>query len=228
MASAGARNLAPGRLVVASHNAGKLREIGELLAPYGVETVSVGDFDLPVPEETETTFEGNAAIKALAAARGAGLPALSDDSGLCVDALDGDPGVRTADWAETPGGRDFGHAMRVMRQKLLDRAAPEPWSAHFVCVLCLAWPDGHTETFRGEVHGRVVWPPRGDRGFGYDPVFMRDGEPLTFGEIAPEAKHANSHRAKAFELLTSACFGAFAGDPPNAEPGAGGPNGAGA
>ncbi|MEM9724613.1 MAG: RdgB/HAM1 family non-canonical purine NTP pyrophosphatase [Pseudomonadota bacterium] len=203
---AAARRFEGGRLVVASHNAGKVREIGELLAPFRVETVSVADLGLPVPDETETTFEGNAAIKALAAARASGAPALSDDSGLSIDALNGEPGVYAADWAETPTGRDFDLAMRKVHERLRAVDAAEPWTARFSCALCLAWPDGHTETFLGHVEGRVIWPPRGDRGFGYDPMFIRAGEQSTYGEIAPAAKHANSHRARAFQQLVERCF----------------------
>ncbi|WP_340108419.1 RdgB/HAM1 family non-canonical purine NTP pyrophosphatase [Pikeienuella sp. HZG-20] len=201
------RRLAAGRLIVATHNAGKVREMGALLAPYGVETVSAGDLGLAVPEETEETFEGNARIKAHAAARAANLPALSDDSGIEVAALGGDPGVHTADWAETESGRDFIMAMKRV-QTLLDEAnAPEPRSARFVSVLCLAWPDGHDEVFRGEVPGRVTWPMRGERGFGFDPIFIPDGETETFGEMDPARKNAMSHRARAFEKLVRGCFG---------------------
>ena len=201
-----ARRFEGDRLIVASHNAGKVREIGELLAPFNVQTVSAGEMGLPVPDETETTFEGNAAIKALAAARASNAPALSDDSGLSIDALGGEPGVYAADWAETPTGRDFGLAMRKVHDRLLEAQAAEPWTARFSCALCLAWPDAHTETFLGHVEGRIVWPPRGDRGFGYDPIFVRDGETETFGEIEPARKHADSHRAKAFQSLIGACF----------------------
>lgn len=201
-----ARRFDGGRLVVASHNAGKVREFAELLGPFGAETVSIGELGFPAPDETETTFEGNAAIKALAAARASGLPALSDDSGLSIDALGGEPGVYAADWAETPTGRDFALAMRKVHDRLQASGAPEPWAARFSCALCLAWPDGHTETFLGHVEGRVVWPPRGEKGFGYDPMFVRAGEEKTFGEIEPAEKHADSHRAKAFALLMAACF----------------------
>lgn len=200
------RRFEGGRLVVASHNAGKVREIGELLAPFSVATVSAGDLGLPTPDETETTFQGNAAIKALAAARAAKLPALSDDSGLSIDALGGDPGVYAADWAETPHGRDFDIAMRKVHERLQVSGVAEPWSARFTCALCLAWPDSHTETFLGHVEGRIVWPPRGAKGFGYDPIFARGGETQTFGEIEPAEKHADSHRAKAFDQLVEACF----------------------
>jgi XTP/dITP diphosphohydrolase len=194
------------RLVVASHNAGKVREIGELMRPLGLETVSAADLGLPEPEETEASFEGNARLKALAAARTSGLPALADDSGLTVAALGGAPGIYSARWAETPQGRDFGHAMKTVWRKLEAIAAPEPRRAAFVCALTLAWPDGHDETFLGTCAGRLVWPPRGDRGFGYDPVFMPEGHEITFGEMEPERKHTISHRADAFRQLVDACF----------------------
>jgi XTP/dITP diphosphohydrolase len=194
------------RLVIASHNAGKVREIGDLLAPFAVHVTSVADLGLPVPEETETSFEGNARIKARAAAQASGLPALSDDSGLAVDALGGAPGVHTADWAETPQGRDFGRAMARLHADCVKAGAPEPWRARFVCALCLAWPDGPDWVTRGEVAGRIVWPPRGERGFGYDPVFVADGEHETFGEMDPARKHAISHRARAFAALVAECF----------------------
>lgn len=199
------RGIGP-RLVVASHNEGKVREIRELLAPFGIETVSAAELGLPVPEETEATFEGNAALKARAAAEAAGLPALADDSGLEIDALGGRPGVHTADWAETPAGRDFGLAMRRAHDALAEAGAAEPAAARFVCVLCLARPGGAAETFRGEAEGRVVWPPRGDRGHGYDPMFEPAAGPagLTFAEMDPEAKNAISHRAAAFAKLLAA------------------------
>lgn len=195
------------RLVVASHNAGKLREIADLLRPFGVAAVSAAELGLPEPEETETTFAGNARLKAHAAAKAAGLPALSDDSGLAVAALDGAPGIHSARWAETPDGRDFGHAMRRVWDKLEATGAPEPRRATFVCALSLAWPDGHDETFLGTCAGRLVWPPRGDRGFGYDPMFLPEGHAMTFGEMEPERKHAMSHRADAFRKLVAACLG---------------------
>ncbi|HET7410830.1 MAG TPA: RdgB/HAM1 family non-canonical purine NTP pyrophosphatase [Paracoccaceae bacterium] len=200
------RRFAGGRLVVASHNAGKVREIGDLLRPFGVETVSAADLGLAVPDETETTFEGNARIKAHAAARASGLPALSDDSGLAVDALDGEPGVRSADWAETRQGRDFPYAMSLLWERVEARGADHPVTARFVCCLCLAWPDGHDEVFLGTVEGRLEWPPRGERGFGYDPIFVPDGDSRTFGEMPPEEKHGKSHRADAFRQLVAACF----------------------
>jgi XTP/dITP diphosphohydrolase len=199
------------RLVVASHNAGKVREIGELMRPYGVATVSAADLGLPEPDETEATFEGNARLKALAAARASGLPALADDSGLAVAALGGAPGIYSARWAETPethksGGRDFGQAMQTVWQKLEAIGAPEPRRAAFVCALALAWPDGHDEGFLGTCEGRLTWPPRGDRGFGYDPMFVARSEEITFGEMEPEHKHAISHRADAFRQLVDACI----------------------
>ncbi len=194
------------KLVVASHNAGKVREIGDLMRPLGVETVSAADLGLPEPDETETTFEGNARLKARAAAQASGLPALADDSGLTVAALGGAPGIYSARWAEMPQGRDFGHAMRTVWQKLEAIAAPEPRRAAFVCALTLAWPDGHDETFLGTCAGRLVWPPRGHEGFGYDPVFMAEGHAITFGEMEPERKHTVSHRADAFRQFVDACL----------------------
>lgn len=201
------RRFASPRLVVASHNAGKVREIGDLLAPFGVATVSAGELGLPEPAETENSFSGNARIKAHAAATATGLAALADDSGLAVDALGGAPGVRTADWAETPRGRDYPAAMAKVWQRLDALAAPEPRTARFVCCLALAWPDGHDEVFTGTVEGRVVWPPRGARGFGFDPMFLPQGRALTFGEMDPAEKHTISHRADAFAQLVAACFG---------------------
>jgi XTP/dITP diphosphohydrolase len=198
-----ARKFAGGRLVIATHNPGKVREIGDLLRPFAVEAVSAGSLHLPEPEETESTFEGNARIKAVSAARGSGLPSLADDSGFCVDALMGAPGVYSADWAGPR--KDFGRAMAMVHEGLTLAKTPES-RAHFVCVLAMAWPDGHVETFRGEVFGTTVWPPRGHRGFGYDPMFLPDGEALTFGEMEPGQKHAMSHRALAFDKLVKACF----------------------
>ncbi|SBW08900.1 dITP/XTP pyrophosphatase [uncultured Alphaproteobacteria bacterium] len=190
------------KLVIASHNPGKVREIGELLAPHRVDVVSAGELGLPEPEETGETFADNARLKALAAAEGAGLPALADDSGLCVVALDGAPGIYSARWAGP--NKDFAHAMERVRVALDDTPDRE---AYFVCVLALAWPDGHVETFEGRVYGRLVFPPRGDRGFGYDPIFEPVGETRTFGEMDAAEKHAMSHRAQAFELLLAGCFG---------------------
>jgi XTP/dITP diphosphohydrolase len=194
------------KLVIATHNAGKLREIGALLAPFGVEVISAGELGFDEPEETESTFAGNARIKAHYAAKKSGLPALSDDSGIMVDALDGAPGVYTADWAETPNGRDFVMAMTKVWTLLEEKSAPEPRKASFTATLCLAWPDGHDEIFEGQVHGRVVWPMRGEQGFGFDPVFQPDGKDQTFGEMDPAEKHAMSHRSVAFQKLVEGCF----------------------
>ena len=196
-----ARKLLPGTLIVASHNPGKVREIRDLLALFGIEPVSAGDAGLPEPEETETTFRGNAELKALAAARGSGLPALADDSGLSVHALGGDPGIYSARWAGPE--KDFNLAMRKVHEALGDA---EDRSAHFTCALSLAWPDGHVETFEGHVHGTLVWPPRGEKGFGYDPMFVPEGHTISFGEMEPQAKHAMSHRALAFAQLVEACL----------------------
>ncbi|MBD3678218.1 MAG: RdgB/HAM1 family non-canonical purine NTP pyrophosphatase [Rhodobacteraceae bacterium] len=195
------------RLVLASHNKGKLREIAELLAPFGISVVSAGELGFEEPEETEDSFAGNARIKAHFAAKAAGLPALSDDSGLSVDALDGAPGVYTADWAETPNGRDFPMAMEKVWTLLEEKQAPEPRTGRFNCTLCLAWPDGHDEIFAGTVEGRLVWPMRGDKGFGFDPMFLPEGEIETFGEMDPAKKHGMSHRAVAFAKLVRDCLG---------------------
>ena len=197
------RRLASGQLVLATHNAGKLREVAALLAPWGFEVVSAGALGLPEPAETEDSFLGNARIKALAAARASGLPALADDSGFSVAALDGAPGVRTADWAETPTGRDYAMAMGKVEKLARHGSDRRAW---FSCALVVAWPDGHTEGFLGEAHGSWVWPPRGANGFGYDPMFVPVGGTETFGEMAPEAKHAISHRAAAFALLSAHCL----------------------
>lgn len=194
-------------LVIASHNKGKLREIATLLAPFGVSVSSAADHGLVEPEETEDSFVGNARIKAHFAAKATGLPALSDDSGITVEALDGAPGVYTADWAETPQGRDFPMAMEKVWRLLEEKNAPLPRKAAFNCTLCLAWPDGHDEIFEGRVDGQVVWPMRGTNGFGFDPVFLPDGESETFGEMAPERKDAMSHRAEAFAKFVQGCFG---------------------
>jgi XTP/dITP diphosphohydrolase len=195
------RKLEAGRLVIASHNAGKVREIGELLAPFGVEVVSAGELGLAEPEETGTTVAANAELKAHAAAQASGLPALADDSGLAVDALGGDPGIYSARWAGP--AKDFAVAMAAVNDKL---GADPDRNARFVCALALAWPDGHCETFEGIVAGEIVWPPRGSQGFGYDPIFLPKGGTLAFGEMAAAAKHAISHRANAFRLLVKACF----------------------
>ena len=193
------RRLEGGRLTVASHNPGKVAEIADLLGPFGIEAVSAGSLGLPEPEETGATFAANAALKAVAASA-AGLPALADDSGLAVHALGGAPGIFSARWAGP--ARDFGVAMGRVHAELGGR----PRGAEFVCVLALAWPDGHVETFEGRIAGRLVWPPRGERGFGYDPIFVADGHELTFGEMRPEAKHAISHRARAFARLADGCL----------------------
>ena len=203
------RKLTPGKLVIASHNAGKLREIRALLEPFGIEPVSAGELGLPEPAETEDSFAGNALIKARASALGSGLPALSDDSGLMVDALGGAPGVYTADWAEKQPyeggpGRDWYMAMGKVEGKLAELGEDVDRSAHFVCTLALVWPDGEEAVFEGRVSGTLVWPPRGTQGFGYDPVFQPLGHSITFGEMEPAAKHAMSHRAVAFAKLVDA------------------------
>jgi XTP/dITP diphosphohydrolase len=197
-----ARKLARGsKLVLASHNKGKLREIETLLAPLGIEIVSAGALGLPEPEETAPDFAGNARIKALAAATASELPALSDDSGFCVAALGGEPGVYSARWAGP--AKDFGMAMARVNEKIGANPDRRAW---FVAALCLAWPDEHTETFIGRVEGAVVWPPRGEKGFGYDPMFVPAGSTLTFGEVEADAKHAVSHRARAFAQMLASCF----------------------
>jgi XTP/dITP diphosphohydrolase len=206
------------KIVVASHNDGKLKEFADLMGPFGLEAKSAREYGLPEPDETGTTFEENAYIKAHAAAKATGLPALSDDSGLMIDALDGAPGVYTANWAEAPDGtRDFGVAMQRAEVAMQEVGAVEPGQrkGRFVAVICLASPDGEAEYFRGEAPGTLVWPPRGDRGFGYDPVFVPDGHERTFGEMSAEEKHgwkpgqaeALSHRAKAFQKFARAKLG---------------------
>ena len=200
------RKLAPGKLVIASHNEGKVREIRALLEPYGVEPVSAKELDLPEPVENGTTFFANAELKARAAADLSGLPALADDSGLCVDALGGDPGVLTADWAETPNGRDWNLAMRKVEDALAAKGPETGRDAHFVCVLALAWPDGHVEWFEGRAEGSLTWPPRGTVGFGYDPVFVPSGDTRSYAELDPAEKHAVSHRADAFRQLVATVF----------------------
>lgn len=194
------------RLLVATHNKGKLEEIARLLEPYGISVTSAADHGLPEPVETEETFVGNARIKAHAAARATGLPALSDDSGISIDALDGAPGVHTADWAETPDGRDFGMAMKKTWDLLEAAKAPFPRHAQFRCTLVLAWPDGHDEVFEGVMPGQVVWPMRGDQGHGYDPIFQPEGFDQTFGEMDRWQKNQISHRADAFRKLVKGCF----------------------
>lgn len=206
------RSLAPGKLVIATHNAGKLREIQALLEPFGMECLSAGALGLPEPEEAGTTFIENALIKARAAAEAAQLPALADDSGLSVSALGGAPGVYTADWAETTPreggpGRDWYMAMGKVEGKLAELGPDAPRDAWFSCVLAIAWPDGETAVYEGRVDGTLVWPPRGDKGFGYDPVFVRKGDTQTFAEIDPDEKHRISHRADAFAKLVAEQFG---------------------
>jgi XTP/dITP diphosphohydrolase len=206
-----ARKLLPGRLVIASHNQGKVREIRDLLAPFGIEPVSAGELGLPEPKETGTTFAENALIKAQASAEASGLPALSDDSGLEVLALGGRPGVYTADWAERQWfegepGRDWYMAMGKVEGLLAEQGPDVDRSAAFICTLAVAWPDGHSEIFEGRVSGSLTWPPRGTLGFGYDPVFVPTGGTQTFAEIDPAEKHAISHRADAFQKLVAALF----------------------
>jgi XTP/dITP diphosphohydrolase len=200
------RKFAGDRLLVATHNKGKLEEIAALLAPYGIGCVSAGELGLPEPAETEATFIGNARIKAHAAARATGLPALADDSGIEVDGLGGAPGVHTADWAETSTGRDFTQAMTRTWDELERAHAPYPRTARFRATMVLAWPDGHDEVFEGKVEGQVVWPMRGRQGHGYDPMFQPAGHALTFAELDPAEKNRISHRADAFGKLV-ACFG---------------------
>ncbi len=202
-----------GRLVIATHNPGKLAEMRELLAPYGIDAVSAGELGLDEPSETGTTFRDNAQIKALAAARATELPAFADDSGLVVDALGGEPGIYSARWAGPE--KDFAAAMATIEDELKARGAiaPSQRKAHFVSALCIAWPDGHTEDFEARVDGVLIWPPRGDKGFGYDPMFLPDGHDRTFGEMPSEEKHGLpprgkglSHRARAFLKLAEACL----------------------
>src|SRR5215475_12889362 len=202
-----------GKLVIATHNPGKLAEMRDLLAPYRIEAVSAGELGLAEPEETGKTFAANARIKAEAAAKASGIAAFADDSGLAVDALDGEPGIHSARWAGPD--KDFGMAMNRIQTLLIERGArtPEQRRAHFVAALCLAWPDGHIEEFEGRVDGVAVWPPRGDKGFGYDPLFRPDGFERTFGEMNAEEKHGLppqgqglSHRARAFIKLAEACL----------------------
>lgn len=200
------RSLRGQRLLIATHNQGKLEEIAVLLAPYGVTCVSAGELGLPVPEETEATFAGNALIKARAGAKASGLPALADDSGLAVEGLGGAPGVYTADWAETAGGRDFDLAMERVWRELEAAGVPEPRRAAFHSVLAVAWPDEFEATFEGIIGGRVVWPGRGALGFGYDPIFQPDGYGVTFGEMDRWEKNKISHRGRAFARLVEECF----------------------
>jgi XTP/dITP diphosphohydrolase len=202
-----------GRLVIATHNPGKLAEMRELLAPYGIDAISAGELDLPEPDEDGMSFRDNARIKAQAAALATGLPAFADDSGLVVDALDGAPGIHSARWAGPE--KNFRRAMETIEVKLYERgaSAPEKRKAHFVSALCVAWPDGHVEDFEAKVDGILVWPPRGTKGFGYDPIFLPDGHTRTFGEMSSDEKHGLpprgkglSHRARAFVKLAEACL----------------------
>ncbi len=195
------------RLLIATHNKGKLEEMAHLLKPFGVSVVGAAEMDLPEPEETEDTFVGNARIKAHAAAKATGLPALSDDSGITIDALDGAPGVYTADWAETGNGRDFMMAMSRAHDELEAKNAPHPRTAQFRCTLVLAWPDGHDEVFEGIAPGHLIWPIRGEAGFGYDPMFIPDGFDLTFAEMDRWEKNKISHRANAVAKFIKGCFG---------------------
>lgn len=195
------------RILIATHNAGKLEEMAQLFAPYGVSVVGAAELDLAEPEETESSFVGNARIKARAAVAATGLPALADDSGIEVEGLDGAPGVYTADWAETPKGRDFIMAMTKTHNMLEQRNAAYPRRARFCATLVLAWPDGHEEVFAGKVDGTLVWPMRGQVGHGYDPMFQPNGHDITFGEMAADQKNAISHRADAFTKLIAGCFG---------------------
>ncbi len=206
------RRLGSETLVIATHNAGKLKEISALLAPFGMNCISAGSLGLPEPAETGTTFIENALIKARAAAEGSGLPALADDSGLCVDALGGRPGVYTADWAERQwfeglGGRDWYMAMGKVEGLLCEQGPEVDRSGRFVCVLAIAWPDGESAVYEGEVRGSLTRPPRGPLGFGYDPVFVRQGDSQTVAESDPEQKHRISHRADAFAKLVAEQFG---------------------
>ncbi|MCR9273154.1 MULTISPECIES: RdgB/HAM1 family non-canonical purine NTP pyrophosphatase [Mameliella] len=197
------------KLLVATHNQGKLDEIAHLLDPYGVTCVGAAEMGLPEPEETGTTFVENARIKAHAAAKATGLPALADDSGIEIDALDKAPGVYTADWAETPhGGRDFIMAMGKTHDRLQESGIPQPWTARFCCTLVLAWPDGEDLVFPGVMEGRVVWPMRGSQGHGYDPIFQPQGYDVTFGEMDRWEKNKISHRADAFRKFVAGCFDA--------------------
>jgi XTP/dITP diphosphohydrolase len=197
-----ARRLSRGdRLVLASHNQGKLRELVAMLAPHGIDVLPAASLNLPEPAETEPDFAGNARLKALAAAQAAKLPALADDSGFCVAALRGAPGVQSARWAGP--AKDFSHAMARVHAEAGDAPDHRAW---FVSVLCLAWPDGHTETVEGRVDGDYIWPPRGEKGFGYDPMFIPEGGHETYGEMDQPTKAATSHRARAFAKLLAACF----------------------
>jgi XTP/dITP diphosphohydrolase len=214
------RRLEAGKLVIASHNEGKVREIRDLLGPYGIEPVSAAELDLPEPDEIGVDFIENADLKARQAADLSGLPALADDSGLCVEALGGRPGIFSARWAypnptvppeggagEVQGGRDFNYAMRRVWEELEALGPEASRNAHFVCALAVVWPDGQAEWFEGRVDGTLVWPPRGDQGHGYDPMFVPNGSEFTYGEIDPAEKHATSHRADAFRKLVAKLLG---------------------
>jgi len=200
------RRFSGNKLVVATHNAGKLAEISALLRPYAVQVLSAKELNLPEPAETETTFVGNARIKAHAGAQATGLPTLADDSGICVDVLDGAPGVYTADWAETPNGRDFPMAMRRTWDAIQAKGGAAPYRAQFRSTLVLAWPDGEDALFDGVLRGQVVWPMRGDNGHGYDPIFQPDGHNVTVAEMADDLKNTISHRAEAFRKMIAGCF----------------------
>lgn len=200
------RKLTSDTLVVATHNNGKLEEISNLMRPFSVSVIGAAELKLAEPDETETTFVGNARIKAHAGAQATGLPSLSDDSGIEIDALDGAPGVYTADWAETPNGRDFVLAMTKANDMLDQKGAAHPRTARFRCTLVMAWPDGHDEVFPGVMPGQVVWPMRGNQGHGYDPIFQPDGYDITFGEMDRWEKNKISHRADAFRKLIAGCF----------------------
>ena len=193
-------------LLIATHNAGKLDEMRSIFSKLDISISSAADHNLPEPEETETTFVGNARIKAHAASQATGLPALADDSGLEVDALGGDPGVYTADWAETPQGRDFEMAMGKTHDLLIGTSAKAPWTGRFRATLVLAWPDGHDEVFEGKAEGHLVWPPRGRQGHGYDPMFVPEGYDITFAEMDWVEKNAISHRARAIAALVDGIF----------------------
>ncbi len=195
------RKFEGGKIAIASHNPGKVAEIAALLGPWGADMVAAADLGLPEPEETGATFAANAELKARTAAIAAGIPALADDSGLQVGALGGEPGIHSARWAGPE--KDFQKAMRKVEEALPGK---DDRGAGFTCALALAWPDGHVETFEGHVHGRLVWPPRGDKGFGYDPIFVPNGYRITFAEMEPREKHQISHRAKAFRKLVHGCF----------------------
>jgi XTP/dITP diphosphohydrolase len=198
------RKLAPGKLVIASHNKGKIPEIAALLGSYGMEILSAADLEVPEPEETGTSFVANAELKARFSADLTGLPALADDSGLCVEALGGDPGIFSARWAGEP--RDFGRAMERVEKNIAAKGPDAGRDAHFVCALSLCWPDGHIVTVEGRVDGHLVWPPRGTNGFGYDAMFQPWGHAISFGEMDPDKKHAMSHRADAFRKLVALVF----------------------